>query len=161
MLKITGLQMVALPYNDSVTTMYVLKPMLPKESTLPQLLARLDYSKIDDLIDQMTTHKCVIRLPKMEIQKANKLETYLKDMGMRSIFDPLQANFALMIDTNHNNTQNEIISRLAEEEDIQKWRNINILNSLPNPGIYVDTVLHDVKLTINGKSYSDFSVLLG
>ncbi|KAJ0175658.1 hypothetical protein K1T71_008817 [Dendrolimus kikuchii] len=142
-----GAQMVALPYNDSVTTMYVLKPMLPKETTLPQLLARLDHAKIEDLIDQMSTHKCVIRLPKMELQRTNQLEAYLKDMGVRSIFEPVKANFALMIDNNPNITQNNIISRIGEENDLHKVR--NILNKLPNPGIYVDTVLHDVKLTIN------------
>lgn len=145
--------MVALPYNDSITTMYVLKPIFPHRLSLLDLMNRLDYAKIDHLINQMEKSKSVIRFPKMDIQSKVKLEKSLKALGVTSLFKPGEANFALMADSNKvpNKTEVEIISRINGDKEGDTKRLKELLNNLPNPGMHVDSVLHDVKLTINGK----------
>ncbi|CAK1601161.1 unnamed protein product [Parnassius mnemosyne] len=145
-----GLHMIAFPYNDSVTTMYVLKPRLPEESSLYDLMGRLDYFQIDNLINQMTRVDTVVRFPKMNIKSDVNLESPLKELGIKSIFNPNEANFALMIDTNTvgNKTQDELISRI-NNRDVEPKGLKSIVNSLMNPGVYIDSVMHEVKLKID------------
>ncbi|CAK1540437.1 unnamed protein product [Leptosia nina] len=144
------LHMVALPYNDSSTIMYALKPRRPKELSLPELLSRLDFDKVNSLIDKMKTRKCVIRYPKMDLQWTEDLKDSLKALGVTSMFQPDQANFALMVDSNMvvNKTENEVLSRI-NAGDLEERSFKEIVNSLPNPGVYVDSILHDVKITID------------
>ncbi|KOB65875.1 Uncharacterized protein OBRU01_22596 [Operophtera brumata] len=142
--------MIALPYNDSITTMYVIKPIFPNRLSLLDLMNRLDYAKIDKLTNQMENSKSVIRFPKMDLQNKVKLEKALKALGVQSLFTPGGANFALMVDSNTvpNKTEVDIISRINDEDEDSKGLK-ELLKSLPNPGMHVDSVLHDVKLTIN------------
>ncbi|XP_038214582.1 serine protease inhibitor 28Dc-like [Zerene cesonia] len=145
------LHMIALPYNDSMTTMYAIKPRRPRKLTLPDLLDKLDYYKIDDLINRLSERKCVIRFPKMDLQKTEKLESSLKALGIKSIFTPGLANFALMIDTNkvENKTEAELLSRINTDDEETSRSFKEIVNSLPNPGVYINTILHDVKIKID------------
>nr|AYK02793.1 serpin-13 [Manduca sexta] len=144
-----GVHMIALPYNDSETTLYALKPRIPKKQHLLEVLQRLDYKKINDLIKQMMPKKAVIRFPKMDLQHSLKLEETLKDMGIKSMFSPIDANFALMVNSNTiNKTEDELISK-KNSDQINETGFVEMLNNLPNPGVYVDSIIHDVKLTIN------------
>ena len=132
--------------------MYALKPRFPKKMSLLDLMEKIDYDRIDDIINQMSTRKCVVRFPKMEIKSSTNLENTLKALGVKTMFLPGEANFALMINSNAvvNKTEDEIITRLRDGEEGESKAERNILDSLPNPGIYVDSILHDVKITING-----------
>ncbi|KAJ8721584.1 hypothetical protein PYW07_002359 [Mythimna separata] len=141
---------IALPYNDSETTMYALKPRFPKKLSLLDLMQKIDYEQIDEVINEMTPRKCVVRFPKMDIISSTTLENALKAVGVKTMFIPGEANFALMINSNTvvNKTEEEIITKIRDGEVEPKGER-NVLDDLPNPGIYVDSVLHDVKLTIN------------
>ncbi|XP_041988273.1 serine protease inhibitor 28Dc-like [Aricia agestis] len=143
-----GLQMIALPYNDSVTTLYALKPKYPKDTSIKELLSKLDFEQIDRLIDEMKVQKVVVRFPKMELQSSANLEGAMKRIGIETIFRPKLANFALMIDTNMvaNKTENEILARIHDDDDVGLNR---IINSLPNPDVHIDSIIHDVRITIN------------
>ncbi|KAM3964186.1 LOW QUALITY PROTEIN: serine protease inhibitor 13 [Aphomia sociella] len=145
------LHMVALPYNDSTTTMYVLKPRFPKRLSLFDLMSKLDYNKIEGLINRMTSKTCVIRFPKMKLQSNVKLEVSLKALGVNSMFVPGEANFALMVDGNSviNKTETELISRIntGDEEEARGLK--ELVNDLINPGVHVDSLIHEVKMTIN------------
>lgn len=145
------MHIIALPYNDSETTMYALKPRFPKKITLLDLMEKIDYDRIDEIINQMSSRKCVVRFPKMEIKSTTHLENTLKALGVKNMFIPREANFALMINSNTvvNKTEEEIITRIRDGEDEARGER-NILDNLPNPGIHVDSILHDVKITING-----------
>lgn len=146
--------MIAFPYNDSVNTMYALKPRLPEQLSLSDLIESLDYAKIDSLINQMKRQDVVVRFPKMKISSDNNLESHLKNMGIKSMFNPRDANFALMLDTNAttNKMEDELISRI--NDGAVEGRSLNsIVNSLINPGVYVDTVMHQVKIEIDGECY--------
>ncbi|XP_046962147.1 plasminogen activator inhibitor 1-like [Vanessa cardui] len=141
--------MVAIPYNDG-TTLYALKPRRPHKQNLTELMNNLNYTKIDDLINKMQSKKLIIRFPKMDLKFSANLEDPLKALGIKSIFIPGKANFALMIDSINtlNKTENELIARINESKDLdQNLR--NIIDDLPNPGVYVDSILHDVRITID------------
>lgn len=144
--------MIALPYNDSTTVMYALKPRLPMKLSLFDLMKKLDYNKIDELINKMNERKAVVRFPKMDLESNVNLDKALKAVGIKSMFSPDEANFALMIDSSDDKKENEVVirSRFGHEQSRMLK---DALNSLPNPGVYVDSVLHNVKITVNGKSY--------
>ncbi|XP_075974928.1 serpin B8-like [Anticarsia gemmatalis] len=145
--------MVALPYNDSETVMYALKPRLPNKVSLLELMEKIDYKKIDETINELSTKKCVIRFPKMELKRSVNLEDTLKAIGIRDMFTPGVANFALMVNGNAiiNKTEEELISRVENiNGSKEESRGVKgMLDNLPNPGIHVDSVIHDVKLSIN------------
>lgn len=146
--------MIALPYNDSETFMYALKPLSHKRLTLLELMENINNKVIDDTINEMHVKNCVIRFPKMKIKSTTKLESTLQSIGIQSMFIPGQANFALMV----NNT-NQFVNKSEGESDRyseNEGNGTNILDSLPNPGIHVDSIIHDVKLTINGKFLNCF-----
>lgn len=151
---LSGLHIIALPYNDSETTMYALKPRFPTQVTLLELMERIDFEKIDDIINQMATRKCVVRFPKMALKSYTNLENTLKSIGIRTMFIPGQANFALMIDSNTviNKTEEELITKIKQGK-IEAKGVADILNNLPNPGIHINSIMHDVKMTINGKCF--------
>ncbi|XP_073949386.1 plasminogen activator inhibitor 1-like [Choristoneura fumiferana] len=144
-----GLHMIALPYNDSTTTMYVLKPRFPKRTSLPELMSRLNCSRINQLINQMETNKAVIRFPKIDIKSSMNLEESLKALGLTSMFSPREANFALMVKSEKevDAKENDLIAKIRSGDRPKEIK--DEVNSLPNPGVYVETVLHDVKIAIN------------
>ncbi|XP_047530639.1 plasminogen activator inhibitor 1-like [Vanessa atalanta] len=141
--------MVAIPYNDG-TTLYALKPRKPHKQNLTELMNNLNYTKIDNLINKMQSKKIIIRFPKMDLNFSANLEDPLKALGIKSIFIPGKANFALMIDSTNalNKTENELIARINDSKDFDLNLR-NIIDDLPNPGVYVDSILHDVRITID------------
>ncbi|XP_026751889.1 serpin B8-like [Galleria mellonella] len=144
------LHMVAFPYNDSMTTMYALKPRIPKRLSLFDLLNKLDYAKIESLINRMVKRNCVIRFPKMELQSNFKLKAPLKSLGVNTMFNPDEANFALMVDGNNvvNKTESELIGRINTGE-LEARGLKELVDELVNPGVHVDSVIHEVKMTVN------------
>ncbi|XP_026732687.1 leukocyte elastase inhibitor-like isoform X1 [Trichoplusia ni] len=145
-----SLHILALPYNDSETTMYALKPRFPKRLSILELMESLDYKEIDEIISGMSKKKCVIRFPKMAMRNSIKLEDTLKAMGMRTMFTPGLANFALMVNSNlvANRTEEEIITDI-DQGRIQTKGVSDMINGLPNPGLHIDSIVHDVKMTID------------
>ncbi|KAH9635564.1 hypothetical protein HF086_003178 [Spodoptera exigua] len=135
--------MIALPYNDSETVMYALKPISHKQLTLLDLMEKINNKVIDETINEMDIKNCVIRFPKMKIKSTTKLEGTLQSIGLQSMFIPGKANFALMV-----NHTDQLTNKPKEQSD-KHVENTNILDNLPNPGIHVDSIIHDVKLTIN------------
>lgn len=126
-----------------------------KESSLLQLMGNLNYSKINDVINTMNKSNCVISFPKMELKSEVNLVKYLKEMGVKSIFSPADANFALMLNDDKivNKTEEELITRINSRDEGSSGLKEQ-LNRLPNPGVFVNTVLHNVKMTVNGMTFS-------
>lgn len=143
--------MISLPYNDSVTNMYIIKPLFPKRHNVSELINKLDYEKVDHLIKRMSTRKCIIRFPKMEIKSKVDLKTPLQALGAWSMFVPEVANFAVMLESNKvsTSTEDELLTRIASgdgEGDALKSQ----VNRFANPGVHVDSIMHEVKITIDG-----------
>lgn len=85
----------------------------------------------------------------MDLKFRASLEEPLQALGVQSIFIPKKANFALMIDVdnNLNKTENEIITSAKKLEPSIR----DVIDNLPNPGIHVDSIIHDVRIKIDGK----------
>ncbi|KAI5638824.1 serpin (serine protease inhibitor) domain-containing protein [Phthorimaea operculella] len=143
-----NLHMIAFPYNDTDTTMYVLKPFR-KNTSLTEVLEKLDYSVIEQLIQNLTNQECVVRFPKMELSSKASLQNSLKAIGVKTMFSPGEANFALLVDVNtQKSSSNDLLERILEDgNETNKLR--DALDRITNPGVHVDTVLHDVKMSIN------------
>lgn len=119
------------------------------------MMEKIDYELIDKAINEMAMRKCVVRFPKMDLKSSMNLDNYLKAIGIQDMFTPGAANFALMVNGNAiiNNTEEELVTRIGDDtEDKAQSRMVkDMLDNLPNPGIHVDSVTHEVKLTINGR----------
>ncbi|XP_013183066.1 serine protease inhibitor 28Dc [Amyelois transitella] len=145
------LHMVALPYNDNVTTLYALKPKDPKRTSLLQLLETLDYMQIHKLISKMTKQKCIVRFPKMNISSSLNLEEYVKLVGAPSMFDAEKANFALMVEVfnkDENKSEIDVLSRMGSD-DRESMEYKELIDRLPNPGIHIDSIIQKVKINID------------
>lgn len=140
------IHLIAIPYNDT-TTLYALKPLKNQLTTLTKVMNNLNYTRISELIDKMESKKTVIRFPKMDLKFRASLEEPLQALGVQSIFTPQKANFALMIDVdnNLNKTENEIITSAKNLEPSIR----DVIDNLPNPGIHVDSIIHDVRIKID------------
>ncbi|CAG9785516.1 unnamed protein product [Diatraea saccharalis] len=145
-----GLHMIQLPYNDSVTSMYVIKPRFPKTTTITELLNRLDFEKIDNLINQMSRKKCVIRFPKMELESKLDLKEALKALGAQSMFTPGVANFAVMLESDEaaKDTEDNLITRISAGDGESRTLK-QMVDRLMNPGVHVDSVMHEVKMSVD------------
>lgn len=143
--------------------MYALVPYLKnrayakdtmKETNLLKLMENLNYSTINEVINKMNRSNCVISFPKMELKSEINLVEYLQDMGVKSIFSATDANFALMINDNTivNKTEEELITRINSRDEESSGLKEQ-LNRLPNPGVFVNSVLHNVKMTVNGMMF--------
>ncbi|XP_048480349.1 plasminogen activator inhibitor 1-like [Plutella xylostella] len=151
-----GCHMVALPYNDTTTTMYILAPRSfakKKKMDLPTLLTGLNWTTIEHLISQMRNETTVIRLPKMQLKGHADLKSSLKNLGVKSIFEVGKANFALLIQGKSRlqaNKSDELLTRINDPDEYEDDRMLKEqLNKLPNPGVYVDTVMHEVEMAID------------
>lgn len=145
-----GLHMIQFPYNDSDTSMYVMKPRFPDRLNLSSLLDRLDSKKIDTLIDQMSETKCVVRFPKMELKSKTDLKDTLRALGAQTMFTPGQANFAIMLegDQHLNDMEDRLINRISTGDGEPKTLK-EMVDQLANPGVHVDSMIHEVKITID------------
>lgn len=126
-----------------------------KEPSLIRLMENLNYSKINDVINTMNKSNCVISFPKMELKSEFNLVEYLQEMGVKSLFSATDANFALMINDDKivNKTEEELITRINSRDEESSGLKEQ-LNRLPNPGVFVNSVLHNVKMTVNGMMFS-------
>ncbi|KAL4706544.1 hypothetical protein ACJJTC_015742 [Scirpophaga incertulas] len=145
-----GLQMIQFPYNDSATSMYVIKPSFPKRMNLTQMMDQLDYDKIITLINQLSRKKCVVRFPKMQLNSKVDLKDTLRAMGAKAMFTPGVANFAIMLENNSDmhDVEDNLIIRINNGDGETHWLK-ELVDRIPNPGVHVDSVLHQVKITID------------
>jgi hypothetical protein len=132
--------------------MYVIKPRFHKRLNLTQLMDQLNYEKIDSLINQMAKKKCVVRFPKMELKNKIDLRAALETLGANAMFIPGVANFAIMLENNKNSndTEDNFITRM-NSRDVEPRSLREIVDRLANPGVHVDSVMHEVKMTIDGE----------
>lgn len=136
--------MVAIPYKGDETVMYVVKPGRQLGASLPNMLKRIDARKLDGLISQLSSKDCVLRFPKMSLKYQTDLRTPFQLLGIKSMFDD-SAHFGLMID--------DTLGKNSEENIILKIRDVDssydALSKLPNPGVHIDSIIHEVQITMD------------
>ncbi len=91
-------QVLGLPYQLNITTMYV---FLPNASSRPKLIQTqkcLTAAKIEKIIDRMTKKTAVILFPKLHLNGGFHLKPVLKDLGLNAFFKSDAADLSLMSD---------------------------------------------------------------
>lgn len=148
--------MVAIPYKEGTSVLYAIKPRKRTDMTLKDMLKQLNTEKLEKLIEKSENKTTILRFPKMKLKSRYELKEILASLGIKSMFSSA-AHFGLMIDTleGMNKTDEELLIRISEDLDPIARDDLKTrLRSLPNPGIHVDSILHEVEMNINGKFLS-------
>lgn len=98
-------QMIELPYGDSLFTMTLLMPADPEISLETFLASEVTAGKLRERRNrlQVDTRESTIHLPKFEFEYAIELNEVLKAMGMEIAFDEFHANFSGLSETGQSN----------------------------------------------------------
>lgn len=119
-------EIIGFPYKGNQTTMYVVIPHNSDKSKLKELENKLDYEQIERLVTSVKYTGAIVLFPKMRIDTTIDLKKYLQLLGVTTLFDPAQANLALLSPGKGPSSTNPVIG-----------------NSLQNP-ISVNTTGNDV-----------------
>ncbi|KAL7644918.1 UNVERIFIED_CONTAM: hypothetical protein RMT77_004735 [Armadillidium vulgare] len=87
-------EIIALPYEGKTYSMYILKPLDDGAiSKLIRLENSMNSTYFDSLIDQMTTQKILVSIPRMRLNQNLDLKMDLWSLGVSQIFSRHSANF--------------------------------------------------------------------
>jgi serpin B len=88
-----NVQIIDIPFKkDSVSALI----LLPRENNINNFLADLDDEKINNYIKRMYFEEVELKLPKFELEFSAKLNTALKNLGMKDAFNMVKADFRRM-----------------------------------------------------------------
>ncbi|XP_053672100.1 serine protease inhibitor 28Dc-like [Anopheles nili] len=88
-------RIMAFPYRNRTTSMYVILPNVSDRTKLRQLQARLNSAGLDRLIGQMRLQKAIVQFPRMHVSNTYDLKQALQSLGLRSLFDRNKNNLKL------------------------------------------------------------------
>nr|CAH7736634.1 unnamed protein product [Callosobruchus chinensis] len=89
-------EILGLPYKGNATTMYIIVPSDSNAARLKEFESSLTQENVDRLADNTVSTGTVMLFPKMKIESTIDLKEVLKSLGLRSLFDPSEANLALL-----------------------------------------------------------------
>lgn len=92
-------RMLAMPYKDSKSHMFILLPNNSSSAAVRSLHRRLNADIINNMIARMTVKSAIVFLPKMHLTSTVDLKRQLSAMGVRSLFSPLTADLGLIADS--------------------------------------------------------------
>lgn len=162
-----GCEIVGLPYIDRKSTMYVIVPFQSSKEKLLQFGSKLTVNDLENLVSKTEVTETIISFPKMEIESTFDLTHPLESLGLRSLFNPQQADLSslsqgdspqarrspkppkptIYVQRSYTDVTSgwHLASRTAQSADnIQEQLN----QQSTNPGLYVDQVLHKVFMNI-------------
>ncbi|XP_045480349.1 serine protease inhibitor 28Dc [Harmonia axyridis] len=94
--KVLDCEIIGFPYKGNRTTMYVVKPMNSTKEKLKSLEDVLTLEHLQRLVSNVQITSSVILFPKMLIDSTLDLKDPLKHLGISSLFNPAEANLALL-----------------------------------------------------------------
>lgn len=89
-------EIIGFPYKGNKTTMYVIVPSNSNKSRLMQLENSLTPADLERLVNTTKYTAAVVTFPKMKIETTIDLKGVLQKLGVTSLFNPSQANLALL-----------------------------------------------------------------
>lgn len=89
-------EIMGFPYKGNQTTMYVVVPNDSNKEKLKELELALNHNHIERLVNSVKYTGAVILFPKMRIESTLDLRKSLQLLGVKSLFDPREANLALL-----------------------------------------------------------------
>ena len=109
-----GFQAVSLPYGDGRVSMYLFLP--DKDSSLEEFHKNLDIGRWEAWMGSYSKKRGSVTLPRFKAKYRKLLNKPLKDLGMVSAFDGVDADFSKMIVSPHGNV---LISRVIHEAIVE------------------------------------------
>lgn len=91
-------RMLALPYKNSTSTMFLLLPNNSSPAAVRDLHRKLNAEIINQMIANMTVASSIVFLPKMHLTSTIDLHRTIAGFGARSLFDPFRADLGLIAD---------------------------------------------------------------
>lgn len=89
-------QILALPYKNSTSTMFVILPNHSSSAAVRDLHHRLSADAINQMISKMTMKTSIVFLPKMHLTSTIDIHRQISSLGVTSLFDPLAADLGLI-----------------------------------------------------------------
>lgn len=89
-------EILGFPYKGNKTTMYVVMPKNSNKETLRNFERRLTPEDVERLVENTKYTQTVILFPKMTLESTIDLRDSLVKLGAASLFNPRQANLALL-----------------------------------------------------------------
>lgn len=89
-------EVLGLPYKGNATVMYIVMPFDSDTEKLKKLEREVTAGDLEYLADNTRSTSAVILFPKMKIESTIDLRGPLQDLGLRSLFNPSEANLALL-----------------------------------------------------------------
>lgn len=94
-------RMIALPYRNSASTMFILLPNNSTVTAVRNLHRQLSANLINQMIARMTVASSIVFLPKMHLTSTLNLEREISALGVRSLFDQQSADLGLLAEANN------------------------------------------------------------
>lgn len=76
--------------------MYLILPTSNSPTALRDFESRLNSEILDSFIDRLQIESCIIGIPKMKLSTTLNLNRALQELGLTSLFNPYEANLALL-----------------------------------------------------------------
>lgn len=89
-------EIIGLPYKGNSTVMYVVMPFDSSIEKLKEFEKSLTEDDLVQLADNTAPRSAVMLIPKMKIESTIDLNRPLQALGVKSLFDPKEANLALL-----------------------------------------------------------------
>lgn len=89
-------QILALPYKNSTSTMFLILPNHSSSAALRALHHRLSADAINQMISNMTMKSAIVFLPKMHLTSSIDIHREISSLGVTSLFDPHSADLGLI-----------------------------------------------------------------
>lgn len=93
-------RILALPYKNTTSAMYILLPNNSSRSALMNLHRRMNADVINGMIKKMVVSTSIVFLPKMHLTSSTDISQELAGFGVRSLFNPSSADLALIASDN-------------------------------------------------------------
>lgn len=110
-------RMLALPYKNSTSTMYILLPNNSSREAVQNLHRQLSAEIINQMIAKMVVSSAIVFLPKMHLTSTTDIQREISGFGVQRLFDPQAADLGLIV--NGGEAQNGITGGFANGAVLQ------------------------------------------
>uniref|UniRef100_A0A182Y9V9 Serpin domain-containing protein n=1 Tax=Anopheles stephensi TaxID=30069 RepID=A0A182Y9V9_ANOST len=113
-------RIMAFPYRNRTTSMYIILPNESNRSKLRQLQAKLSSTELDRLIDRMRMAKAIVQFPRMHVTNTYDLKRALQQLGLRTLFDRTKNNLKINAPTSRtaNRARKLYVSEMVHKIDL-------------------------------------------
>lgn len=137
--------MIGLDYDNGISSMFIILPNHSSKQKLLDLQSKLTADNIEEMISKTKNKSATIVLPKFHVEQSSDIQTALKDLGLKSLFNS-ESDLSLMASSKERNKETDQSTQLNSKDALDALENIT---SLQNPNIYVDKIIHKVVLSVD------------